>query len=303
MNAPKLSLACLPSQDLDVVFGAGGVKGVAHIGAVRFLEEQHVSVGRVTGASVGSLIAAFYANGYTADQMQAIFLAEDFRYPSWDVWAKVLHLWDPWTWYTRMFSGGLLGAIDFGPWLKDIVAKYQLKPQKSLRIVAADAFTHKPVAFEGTDYDLVEALTASTAVAGMMQPVWYTGGNHSDPLSGHGCPAMFGHLLVDGVYYHPTPAALCKAPALAFKIGFATQMPSERLSAGDLMLHMREMALASYFNATFPDPEGHLIVEVGVPDVAGLTFGLSQRKLEQMVAYGYEATAARLDESKCKAGV
>ncbi|MBX9692049.1 MAG: patatin-like phospholipase family protein, partial [Cyanobacteria bacterium] len=80
---------------IELVLGAGGVEGPAHIGVLRCLEERQVSLGKITGASVGALIAAFIANGYSSKQIKEIFLSESFRYPSWDIWSRCLRTPDP----------------------------------------------------------------------------------------------------------------------------------------------------------------------------------------------------------------
>lgn len=299
----------LPPGHLDLVLGAGGVEGPAHIGVLRYLEERDFPSDKlmITGASVGALIGTFAANGYSASQLKEIFLSESFRYPSWDLWSKCLHVPDPSKWifpltpdpnaWANYFLDNLWPwTIDFKPWLRHIVKEYKLEAKQNLRLVAADAVTHKAVVFEG-DFDLVEGLAASTAaISGLgIRPVWYPASHpHRDA---NACESVAGHLLIDGFYYHPIPADLCKSkPAIVSKIGFASRLPSERLSPWDLFMHLREMALAPYFNTVYPDPAGHIIVEAGMPNVASTNFGVSLRTLEQLVEHGYEAARKRLDK-------
>ncbi|MCI8444512.1 MAG: hypothetical protein HFJ37_05085 [Clostridia bacterium] len=51
----------------------GGVKGAAHIGAIKALEEEGIKFDYVGGTSSGSIVACLYACGFTADEMYAIF--------------------------------------------------------------------------------------------------------------------------------------------------------------------------------------------------------------------------------------
>ena len=51
----------------------GGVKGAAHIGAIKALEEEKISFDYVGGTSSGSIVACLYACGFTADEMYKIF--------------------------------------------------------------------------------------------------------------------------------------------------------------------------------------------------------------------------------------
>ncbi len=49
------------TQYFDGVFEGGGVKGIALVGALKRLEEEGVSFGRVAGTSAGAITAALYA--------------------------------------------------------------------------------------------------------------------------------------------------------------------------------------------------------------------------------------------------
>jgi NTE family protein len=57
---------------LDLVFQGGGAKGLAHIGAIKSLEEQGRTYRRLVGTSAGSIVAVLLAAGYSADQMEAV---------------------------------------------------------------------------------------------------------------------------------------------------------------------------------------------------------------------------------------
>lgn len=57
-----------------LVLSGGGVRGMAHIGVIRALEEKGISPGYVAGASIGAIIGAFYASGATCDEMLDFFL-------------------------------------------------------------------------------------------------------------------------------------------------------------------------------------------------------------------------------------
>ena len=54
-----------------LVLGSGGPRGYAHIGVMQVLEEAGVEVDLVVGSSVGSLLGAFWASGYSAAQLDA----------------------------------------------------------------------------------------------------------------------------------------------------------------------------------------------------------------------------------------
>ena len=57
-----------------VVFGGGGMKGLAHIGALKALQRHGIVPDEYIGTSVGSYIAAMAAGGFTGDQIEEIAL-------------------------------------------------------------------------------------------------------------------------------------------------------------------------------------------------------------------------------------
>ncbi len=54
-----------------LVLGGGGLKGLAHIGALRALEERGIRPTVIAGSSIGALMAAAYVRGLTVGQMEA----------------------------------------------------------------------------------------------------------------------------------------------------------------------------------------------------------------------------------------
>ena len=65
---------------IGVVLGGGGAKGAAHIGALKYLEEQGIPIDYVAGTSMGSIIGGLYALGYSPDQMAKIIGELDWSY-------------------------------------------------------------------------------------------------------------------------------------------------------------------------------------------------------------------------------
>ncbi len=51
----------------------GGVKGAAHIGVIKALEEENIDFKYIGGTSSGSIVACLYACGFTSDQIYKIF--------------------------------------------------------------------------------------------------------------------------------------------------------------------------------------------------------------------------------------
>ncbi len=70
-----------PKEELKVglVLSGGGAKGLAHIGALRVIEEAGVKIDYIGGTSMGAIVGALYASGYSATQLDSIFRNIDFE--------------------------------------------------------------------------------------------------------------------------------------------------------------------------------------------------------------------------------
>lgn len=58
---------------IGLALAGGGVKGAGHIGAIKALEENGIEIEYIGGTSIGSIVAALYAMGYSTDEMLKLF--------------------------------------------------------------------------------------------------------------------------------------------------------------------------------------------------------------------------------------
>lgn len=63
---------------VGLVLSGGGAKGLAHIGTLKVLEEAGVQIDYIGGTSMGAIVGALYASGYSAHQLDSIFKSTDF---------------------------------------------------------------------------------------------------------------------------------------------------------------------------------------------------------------------------------
>lgn len=67
-----------PPPKVGLVLSGGGAKGLAHIGALKVIEEAGVKVDYIGGTSMGAIVGALYASGYSAKELDSIFRFTDF---------------------------------------------------------------------------------------------------------------------------------------------------------------------------------------------------------------------------------
>jgi NTE family protein len=82
--APALAIPATPPPppkiktppDVAVVLGGGGARGMAHIGVLKVLQEEHIPIDLIVGTSAGSIIGALYAaNPNPALLQTTVFMA------------------------------------------------------------------------------------------------------------------------------------------------------------------------------------------------------------------------------------
>ncbi|WP_067034924.1 patatin-like phospholipase family protein [Allomuricauda sp. CP2A] len=77
-----MGMAQAPEKDVPpkvgLVLSGGGAKGLAHIGVLKVIEEAGVKVDYIGGTSMGAIVGALYASGYSAQELDSIFRVTDF---------------------------------------------------------------------------------------------------------------------------------------------------------------------------------------------------------------------------------
>lgn len=73
-----IALFC-PARELGYALSGGGARGFAHIGVLKVLEEEGIRPKYISGTSVGALIGAFYAMGYSAAEIESLAIATNWE--------------------------------------------------------------------------------------------------------------------------------------------------------------------------------------------------------------------------------
>ncbi|WP_457622129.1 patatin-like phospholipase family protein [Persephonella sp.] len=65
-------------MSIGIALSGGAVRGAAHIGVLKALEERGIKPEFISGSSAGSIVGAFYAAGYSPQEMEKIALKTRF---------------------------------------------------------------------------------------------------------------------------------------------------------------------------------------------------------------------------------
>ena len=160
------------------LFGGGAIRGAAHVGAIKALEELSIRPVNLAGSSVGAIVAAMLALGYTAKEIKEVFLEVNF-----DLFRDIQLGLGP--------KFALSKGEVFLEWIRDLIEKkyygdnYEKGKnkavtfndiEKNLVVITTDIsnFSCKEFSkFETPDYEIASAVRISCSMPGLMKPVEY----------------------------------------------------------------------------------------------------------------------------------
>ncbi|MBK7965420.1 MAG: patatin-like phospholipase family protein [Bacteroidetes bacterium] len=73
-----MAINSVHAQKVGLVFSGGGVRGMAHLGVIKALEEEKIPIDYITGTSAGALIGSLYAIGLTPKEIERMMISSDF---------------------------------------------------------------------------------------------------------------------------------------------------------------------------------------------------------------------------------
>lgn len=154
-RAPRLGLA----------LGGGAARGFAHVGVIQVLEQNGIRPDLVVGTSAGSLVAALYASGKSAAQLEEAAMG-----------MEEAALTD---WALPIMGRGLLRGEALTRYVrKQVDGKLLENMSLPLGVLATDLSTGQGVVFRRGD--TAQAVRASSAVPGVFAPVAISGREYLD---------------------------------------------------------------------------------------------------------------------------
>ena len=58
---------------IGIALSGGGIRGIAHAGVLKALEDNGINIDVIGGTSAGGMVASLYAIGYTPDEIYELF--------------------------------------------------------------------------------------------------------------------------------------------------------------------------------------------------------------------------------------
>jgi NTE family protein len=164
---------------IGLALGGGGARGLAHIGVLKVLLEEGISINFLSGTSMGGVIASAYAVGYSPDQLyeEAIRMTQ---------LRQLIRLVDP-----APARRGLLEGNRVKAYLAKFIGsgKTFLDTRYPLSLCAVDINPGQEVML--SEGDLLPAVFSTVTVPGLFAPI-----------------SLGKHILVDGGVLNNVPADL-----------------------------------------------------------------------------------------------
>jgi len=279
-----------PRPQVGLALSGGGALGLAEIGVIRWLEENHIPVDRIAGTSMGSIIGAMYATGMSPEEIQQFAGKID-----WDQAFLAGPNYSDLSFRRKQdrrrfqvaaalgLKHGLSGpnGFDSGQAVELLLARIAL-PESGVesfddlptpfRCVATDMMNGEAVVLH--DGPLAQALRASMAIPGVFTPV-----------------EINGRVLADGGLVENIPVETVRDMHADVVIAVQLQIPPSDPSAlqtiGGMLSRSVDIMIAQNESRSMALAQAKLIV-----DVAGFgTFDFS--RIKELIDLGYRTAASQ----------
>ena len=283
------------AQKVGLVMSGGGASGIAHIGVLKALEENHIPVNCIAGTSIGSIIGGLYASGYSPLEIEKMVKNQAFSdltkgemSPKFGYFVRKRDDYASWRTLKLNLNGSLLSnlatnlinsvPIDF--YLMETFAPANAASGYNFdslmvpfRCVASDIEKKQSVVFR--DGDMPSAIRASMSYPFYIRPI-----------------SIDSALLFDGGLYNNFPTNVMYEELFPdFMIGSSVTENSKMPSDDNLYLQLRNMLMnKSNFN---PVCENGIIIQPWA-DVSIFNFESAQRLIDS----GYVATIRQMPKIK-----
>jgi len=287
-----------PRPRVALALSGGGARGIAHIGALRALEEAGIPVDAIAANSMGSVVGAIYATGKSARDLEVIVRSMD--------WSSlfsgrpdrrtlpVARRTDRYASTAGVSFDGLKVRLPSGLLAEHRINRFLIEHLSPAGFEVAGDFDRLPIRFRAITGDLAtgdpvvlargdlaRAVRASMSIPLVFPPVEWEG-----------------KRLVDGLIVNNLPIDVAKtfggAVLVAVDIGSPRLEPEDYVSAlgvasqvSDLLMRRRYLDFAA---------EADVLVR---PDL-GTHSSSDYSGFDELIARGYEATKASLPAIRAK---
>ena len=251
----------LPKGGISLALGGGAVLGAAHIGVLKALDEYGIKINRISGTSIGAMIAALYAFGKSPDEIEQNVVALEWL----DVTSFTLSRY------------GILSNDDLGRQVSRLLGNVDIAEARiPLYLIATDLSHGTKVTL--SKGDVSQAVMASSCIPGIFVPV-----------------EIEGQLLADGGLLENVPVSPLREAGAGFIVGVDLsagrhyQRPQDII---DVFANAIDIAIDNVTRSQ--TSEADLII---APELASYS-RRDMSRIPELIEEGYRSTRVLLDRLK-----
>lgn len=289
------SLCAQPRKKVGVVLSGGGAKGVAHIGALKVIEEAGIPVDVIVGTSMGSIVGGLYAIGYTPGQLDSLVRKQDWSFVLTDRTTRRQKTFVEKTesdkylitlpldrFLKERIPDGIVRGRNINKLFTDLTVGYHdsidfNKLPIPYAAVAVDLIAGKEVVFHSGN--LAEVMRASMAIPAAFSPV------RKDSM-----------VLVDGGLLNNFPVDVARAMGAEIVIGIDVRSDPEgygkALTLIDMVNKLTDMSGSEKYDRNVADTDLYIKVDVSGYNAASF----DEAALDTLIARGERAARGQWSE-------
>ena len=278
-----------------VVLSGGGAKGVAHISALRAIEDAGLPIDIICGTSMGALIGGLYSIGWSTDELDSLVRHQDWSFLLTDRvkpeeldidtrrMLNTYPLWHAFTFGSKHNEGaGFIRGINLDNLFDRLLDGYLDSIDfNTLPIpfacVATDIITNTEVDFHSGH--LKQAMRASMSIPGVFSPI-----------------RMNDMLLVDGGMRNNYPADIARQMGADIIIGVTVQddtLTADEITGPlDLLMQIIDVNTKNKYNENLAMSD--ILMQVNVDGYSAASFNAAA--IDTLLRRGSEAAALHRDE-------
>ena len=282
-------------KKVGVVLCGGGAKGMAHIGALKVIEDAGIPVDIIVGTSMGSIVGGLYAIGYDSEALDSLVRIQDWKWllsdnddPSTLSLEQRRH--NETYLLTRPIirneeseaKGGLVSGKNLANLFADLTIGYHDSIDfSSLPIafacVATSMADYREVVFQSGV--LPQAMRASMAIPGVFTPV------RMDSL-----------VLVDGGLKNNYPVDVARQLGADIIIGISVQgsvkSTDELIGTMDILAQFIDFNVQNKYDDNVADTD--ILIDVNVEGYSSASF--TPKAIDSLIVRGHKAASAKWNE-------
>lgn len=240
-TAPSVPAVAKPAASLRIALalGGGAARGFAHIGVIKALEAHGIHPDIIVGSSVGSLVGALYAGGYSGFELQRLAMAmNDTTISDWSLPDR-----------------GVIKGEALQNYVNSTLSHRPIeKLMKTLAIVVTDLQSGEEVVFRTGDTGM--AVRASSSVPGLFQPVRINGRDY-----------------VDGALVSPVPVRVARSLGADIVIAVdISSRPQFAATASSVDVLLQAVNIMGQRIASHELPQADFVIRPSIDGIGGADF-------------------------------